>query len=282
MFAPLPNSGSSVPSLLHNADALYDSSTSWFRLVDMISQIFGALVEPTPVVAEADADSLAIERNLYHHHSCPSPPTLATTTTTTTCCLPPSLLNTTIPIASKERDEIEDLISSNDQCKAIANETGRRLELIEKADGFARVFPEIAREKHICGMTGDALYDAPTLKKADIGIAVDDTIGVARDASNIVLTEPRLSVMIRQIMTVSKDRAKPSPLPDSCKLKEIWCCSWRIPSFDDNYILLDHEVATVIVVYTNWEFARIKGIGCISVIFCMRVIPGIWRRWHQL
>ncbi|GKC76035.1 hypothetical protein Tco_1126809 [Tanacetum coccineum] len=30
----------------------------------MISRIVGALVEPTPVVAEADADSLAIERNL--------------------------------------------------------------------------------------------------------------------------------------------------------------------------------------------------------------------------
>ncbi|GJR70148.1 hypothetical protein Tco_0016213 [Tanacetum coccineum] len=36
MFAPLPNFGSSVPSLLHNADALYDSSTScWNRLIRM-------------------------------------------------------------------------------------------------------------------------------------------------------------------------------------------------------------------------------------------------------
>ncbi|GJR67536.1 GTPase-activating protein GYP7-like protein isoform X1 [Tanacetum coccineum] len=35
-----------------------------FRLVDMISRIVGALVEPTPVAVEADADSLAIERNL--------------------------------------------------------------------------------------------------------------------------------------------------------------------------------------------------------------------------
>ncbi|GJS22625.1 hypothetical protein Tco_0451257 [Tanacetum coccineum] len=30
----------------------------------MISRIFGALVEPTPVAVEADADSLAIEGNL--------------------------------------------------------------------------------------------------------------------------------------------------------------------------------------------------------------------------
>nr|GEV91996.1 hypothetical protein [Tanacetum cinerariifolium] len=37
---------------------------SGFRLVDMISRIVDALVEPTPVAVEANADSLAIERNL--------------------------------------------------------------------------------------------------------------------------------------------------------------------------------------------------------------------------
>ncbi|GKD88114.1 hypothetical protein Tco_1363621 [Tanacetum coccineum] len=70
MFAPLLESGSVVPSLLHNADELYDSSTLksfqiWgFQLVAMISRIVSALVEPTPVAVEADADSLAIEGNL--------------------------------------------------------------------------------------------------------------------------------------------------------------------------------------------------------------------------
>ncbi|XP_062009961.1 plasma membrane ATPase 1-like isoform X2 [Rosa rugosa] len=195
---------------------------------------------------------------------------------------------------------------------AIAKETGRRLgmgtnmypssallgqkkdeslaglpvdELIEKADGFAGVFPEhkyeivkrLQARGHICGMTGDGVNDAPALKKADIGIAVADATDAARSASDIVLTEPGLSVIISAvltsraifqrmknytiyavsitirivlgfmllaliwhfdfppfmvlviailndgtIMTISKDRVKPSPLPDSWKLAEIF------------------------------------------------------------
>ncbi|XAR49817.1 Proton-exporting ATPase [Bertholletia excelsa] len=194
---------------------------------------------------------------------------------------------------------------------AIAKETGRRLgmgtnmypssallgrerdenealpvdELIEKADGFAGVFPEhkyeivkILQEKqHVVGMTGDGVNDAPALKKADIGIAVADSTDAARSASDIVLTEPGLSVIVSAvltsraifqrmknytiyavsitirivlgfmllaliweydfppfmvliiailndgtIMTISQDRVKPSPKPDSWKLNEIF------------------------------------------------------------
>ena len=78
---------------------------------------------------------------------------------------------------------------------------------IEKADGFAEVFPEhkfhiidvLQKHGHIVGMTGDGVNDAPALKKADCGIAVSGATDAARAAAAIVLTTPGLSVIIDAI-----------------------------------------------------------------------------------
>jgi hypothetical protein len=84
---------------------------------------------------------------------------------------------------------------------------GNYAPLILGADGFAQVFPEhkfliveaLRRAGYAVGMTGDGVNDAPALKKADIGIAVQGSTDAARAAADIVLTSPGLSVIIDAI-----------------------------------------------------------------------------------
>jgi len=84
--------------------------------------------------------------------------------------------------------------------------------LIEKTDGFAQVFPEhkykiverLQKMGHFVGMTGDGVNDAPALKKADAGIAVEGATDAAKSAADIVLTCPGLSVIIDAIKEARK------------------------------------------------------------------------------
>jgi H+-transporting ATPase len=133
-------------------------------------------------------------------------------------------------IATAEQMGVEVKMITGDQI-AIAREIGRELHLgtnivdaevfaetktheagqlaaaIEKADGFAQVFPEhkfhivdvLQQHEHIVGMTGDGVNDAPALKKADAGIAVSGATDAARSAADIVLMTPGLSVIIDAI-----------------------------------------------------------------------------------
>lgn len=76
--------------------------------------------------------------------------------------------------------------------------TNSSLKLVEHK---YEIVKKLQERKHICGMTGDGVNDAPALKKADIGIAVADATDAARGASDIVLTEPGLSVIISAVLT---------------------------------------------------------------------------------
>ena len=87
------------------------------------------------------------------------------------------------------------------------HESGQLADAIERADGFAQVFPEhkyhivdvLQQRGHIVGMTGDGVNDAPALKKADAGIAVSGATDAARSAASIALLSPGLSVIVDAI-----------------------------------------------------------------------------------
>ena len=80
-------------------------------------------------------------------------------------------------------------------------------DLVEKADGFAEVFPEhkyqvvemIQQRGHLTAMTGDGVNDAPSLKKADCGIAVEGASEAAQAAADIVFLAPGLSTIVTAI-----------------------------------------------------------------------------------
>lgn len=173
-------------------------------------------------------------------------------------------------------------------------------DLVERADGFAEVFPEhkyqvvemLQQRGHLTAMTGDGVNDAPSLKKADCGIAVEGSTEAAQAAADIVFLAPGLSTIVlaikiaRQIF--QRMKAYIQYRIALCLHLEIYLVTSMIiinetiPVDLIVFIALFADLATVAVAYDNafseerpveWQLPKI---WIISVILGVLLALGTW------
>ena len=173
-------------------------------------------------------------------------------------------------------------------------------DLVEKADGFAEVFPEhkyqvvemLQQRGHLTAMTGDGVNDAPSLKKADCGIAVEGSTEAAQAAADIVFLAPGLSTIVdaiklaRQIF--QRMKAYIQYRIALCLHLEVYLVTSMIIINETIradlivFIALFADLATIAIAYDNAHFEarpvewQLPKIWLISVILGFLLAIGTW------
>ncbi|KAI0534257.1 E1-E2 ATPase-domain-containing protein [Xylaria digitata] len=173
-------------------------------------------------------------------------------------------------------------------------------DLVQRADGFAEVFPEhkyqvvemLQQRGSLTAMTGDGVNDAPSLKKADCGIAVEGSSEAAQAAADIVFLAPGLSTIILSIKTARQIFQRMKSYVQYrialCLHLEIYLTTSMIILNETIrpdlivFIALFADLATVAVAYDNAHVEprpvewQLKKIWVISVILGALLAAGTW------
>jgi len=115
-----------------------------------------------------------------------------------------------LPIAKEIAKDIglgENVTKAADLKECLKEDALEAQEEAETSDVFAEVFPEdkytlvksLQIRKHVVGMTGDGVNDAPALRQAEVGIAVSNATDVAKGAASVVLVTEGLTSIVNLV-----------------------------------------------------------------------------------
>ncbi|RFU23754.1 hypothetical protein B7463_g12586, partial [Scytalidium lignicola] len=173
-------------------------------------------------------------------------------------------------------------------------------DLVEKADGFAEVFPEhkyqvvemLQQRGHLTAMTGDGVNDAPSLKKSDCGIAVEGATEAAQAAADIVFLAPGLSTIVSAIKIArqifQRMKAYIQYRIALCIHMEVYLVTSMIIINETVradlivFLALFADLATIAVAYDNAHFEQrpvewqLPKIWVISVVLGLLLALGTW------
>ena len=112
-----------------------------------------------------------------------------------------------LPIAKEIASQVglgADVIKAADLKEFIKENPIKAAEVADESNGFAEIYPEdkytivksLQAARHVVGMTGDGVNDAPALRQAEVGIAVSNATDVAKGAASVVLMNEGLTSIV--------------------------------------------------------------------------------------
>ena len=194
-------------------------------------------------------------------------------------------------------------------CEFAALDPAAQLDAVERLGGVAEVYPEdkhrivtlLQEAGHMVGMTGDGVNDAPALKQAELGCAVDGATDVARAAASAVLLRPGLSEILdalaasretfeRMLTWVVNKVTKVLEVVVLFTLGYVWTGDMLVSLLGMSLLVFANDFATMSIATDNvtaagspaaWRLPPIVGAaGALGALFALEDLLVAWIGMH--